>query len=223
MSKKKRSAHGAHSKESRRSPPRSPLPKDVDVFTPLSDLVSDHEKLAATAVAFVGWSDVATMLPPCLQACHSFGCLDYSSSFIIAQFVQCILIEQKGRSREDVELLVSDELDGLSRRRILRMLQGVDVTSFVGEDGLTSSSSSELSEDEENGDAESVQTSNHNRAQSSRSSMHSEEEPTMQSRSSSQSNVNANNSGTEGESFSDIELIEGLDVDASNLPDVSGT
>ncbi|KHJ85858.1 hypothetical protein OESDEN_14406, partial [Oesophagostomum dentatum] len=43
------------------------------------------------------------------------------------------------------------------------MLQGVDVTSFVGEDGLTSSSSSELSEDEENGDAESVQTSNHSR------------------------------------------------------------
>ncbi|KHJ79838.1 hypothetical protein OESDEN_20502 [Oesophagostomum dentatum] len=126
-----------------------------------------------------------------------------------------------GRSRENVELLVSDELDGLSRRRILRMLQGVDVTSFVGEDGLTSSSSSELSEDEENGGAESVQTSNHNRAQSSRSSMHSEEEPTMRSRSSSQSN--ANNSGTEGESFSDIELIEGLDVDASNLPDVSGT
>ncbi|KAK6735867.1 hypothetical protein RB195_018866 [Necator americanus] len=83
-------------KISRRSRPRSPLPDNVDISTPLSSLASDHEALVTAAVNFVGWNGVVPMLPPCLQ----------------------------GRSRNDVILLVSDELDGMSEKRIFRILQG---------------------------------------------------------------------------------------------------
>ncbi|KAK6735865.1 hypothetical protein RB195_018866 [Necator americanus] len=90
-------------KISRRSRPRSPLPDNVDISTPLSSLASDHEALVTAAVNFVGWNGVVPMLPPCLQ----------------------------GRSRNDVILLVSDELDGMSEKRIFRILQGIDVLLLV--------------------------------------------------------------------------------------------
>ncbi|RCN37195.1 hypothetical protein ANCCAN_16896 [Ancylostoma caninum] len=102
----------------------------------------------------------------------------------------------QGRSRDDVILLVSDELDGMSKKRILRVLQG--------EDALSSSSSSEVSEEDEERSVE--------------ASMHSDSESTS---SSGRSEVDGSES--ERASFSDIELIEGLDVDSNNLPDVSGT
>ncbi|CAJ0606495.1 unnamed protein product [Cylicocyclus nassatus] len=186
MSRKKvRSSRGKRSSSNaKKSPPRSPLPDDVDIFTPLSSLISDHEKLASTAVAFVGWHDVMSMLPPCLQ----------------------------GRSREDVILLVSDELDGMSKRRVLQILQG--------EDGLASSSSStsESEDDKSEMYAESAQSSAESEVHSDRSSALCEKADVSTppfSRS------EASESGSERESFSDVELIEGLDADSSNLPDVN--
>uniref|UniRef100_A0A7I4Y2M9 Uncharacterized protein n=1 Tax=Haemonchus contortus TaxID=6289 RepID=A0A7I4Y2M9_HAECO len=124
----------SHSKHSKRSRSRSPLPSSVDPFgevsvalyfaffnslfllaVPLSSLISDHEKLTSTAVHFVGWKTVESMLPPCLQ----------------------------GRSRDDVIQLVSDELDGMSRRRISCILEG---------NAVPSSSSSEVSEGNDQSD-----------------------------------------------------------------------
>ncbi|KAK5972005.1 hypothetical protein GCK32_006362 [Trichostrongylus colubriformis] len=99
---------------SKRSRSRSPLPGDFDPFAPLSSLISDHEKLASAAVNFVGWKTVESMLPPCLQ----------------------------GRLHSDVVQFLSDELDGMSRRRISCILEG---------DSAVSSSSSEVSEEDEQG------------------------------------------------------------------------
>ncbi|PIO73172.1 hypothetical protein TELCIR_04869, partial [Teladorsagia circumcincta] len=140
------------SKHSKRSLSPPSLPDDVDAFAPLSSLITDHEKLASAAVSFVGWKTVETMLPPCLQ----------------------------GRSRDDIVQLVSDELDGMSRKRICCILEG--------NNAVSSSSSSEVSVEDEQ-------------------SSHSAEEQERDL--------------DEQEQYSDIELIEGLDADASSLPDVT--
>ncbi|KAK6027399.1 hypothetical protein OSTOST_06568 [Ostertagia ostertagi] len=101
MSKKKvrtlPPSSSVRAKHSKRSRSPSPLPDNIDAFAPLSSLISDHEKLASAAVSFVGWKTVESMLPPCLQ----------------------------GRSRDDIVQLVSDELDGMSRKRICCILEGM--------------------------------------------------------------------------------------------------
>lgn len=129
-----------------------------------------------------------SMLPPCLQ----------------------------GRSREDIIQLVSDELDGMSKRRISRVLEGESVS--------TSSSSSEVSEDDqenryneedgENGSEGIERSSTYLNCGSdseqghSFCSLHESEVPPSES---------------EADSYSDVELIEGLDTDSNNLPDVNET
>ncbi|KAL6735289.1 hypothetical protein Aduo_005745 [Ancylostoma duodenale] len=206
MTKKKvRSSRAASSqKAARRSRSRSPLPDDVDVFAPLSSMMSDHEKLASTAVTFVGWSDVVRMLPPYLQK-HILVVICISST------VKIRTMRAFGRSRDDVILLVSDELDGMSKKRILRVLQG--------EDALSSSSSSEVSEEDEDAGSERLPNqSSESDERSAEASAHSDSESSSTSERS-----EVDGSESERASFSDIELIEGLDVDSNNLPDVSGT
>ncbi|EYC29328.1 hypothetical protein Y032_0006g2918 [Ancylostoma ceylanicum] len=295
MTKKKvRSSHaGSSQKVARRSRSRSPLPDSIDVFAPLSSMISDHERLAATAVIFVGWSDVIRMLPPYLQLHFCNLAVIWSSTTLARSLttVQCFISQMKndivgqtsvlceefkpqlrisckpalpelqriaslplfwsglgpgpilscspwvkvphpgtiksdgglahvsgyltyadkGRSRDDVVLLVSDELDGMSKKRILRVLQG--------EDDLSSSSSSEVSEEDEDVGSERLSNqSSHSGDRSTEASAHSDGESTS---SSERSDVDGSES--ERASFSDIELIEGLDVDSNNLPDVSGT
>ncbi|XGW12934.1 hypothetical protein V3C99_013520 [Haemonchus contortus] len=169
----------SHSKHSKRSRSRSPLPSSVDPFVPLSSLISDHEKLTSTAVHFVGWKTVESMLPPCLQ----------------------------GRSRDDVIQLVSDELDGMSRRRISCILKG---------NAVPSSSSSEVSEGNDQSDNNSEEHERDSDGVSDTSS-----DVPMRNTSPSISNTEVHTTESEQEQeYSDIELVEGLDEDATNLPDV---
>ncbi|PIO71547.1 hypothetical protein TELCIR_06550 [Teladorsagia circumcincta] len=158
------------------SPPS--LPDDVDAYAPLSSLISDHEKLASAAVSFVGWKTVETMLPPCLQ----------------------------GRSRDDIVQLVSDELDGMSRKRICCILEG--------KNAVSSSSSSEVSvEDEQTPHSAEEQERHLDGASDTSSDDHAGNTSSYVSE--------VRPSDSEQEQYSDIELIEGLDADASSLPDVT--
>ncbi|VDP08462.1 unnamed protein product [Heligmosomoides polygyrus] len=69
-------------------------------------MISDHETLASAAVSFV-----LPLLYPLL-------------------FYLCIFRKSSGRSREDIIQLVSDELDGMSKRRISRVLEGASIRGF---------------------------------------------------------------------------------------------
>ncbi|KJH46175.1 hypothetical protein DICVIV_07781 [Dictyocaulus viviparus] len=138
-------------------------------IVPLSSLISNHEVLAAAAVNFVGWEKVESMLPPCLQ----------------------------GRSNNDVILLVADELDCMSKRRINRIIQGEIVPS--------DSSSSETSGD----DSESYDQD------FAKSSLRTENMTSMPT------NLEDNKKEVGREYFSDTELFEGVGAELDNLPDVN--
>ncbi|VDL82470.1 unnamed protein product [Nippostrongylus brasiliensis] len=177
------------SKHQRRSRSRSPLPDDLDVFTSLSSLATDHETLASAAVSFVGWRGVEKMLPPCLQ----------------------------GRSREDVIQLVSDELDGMSKKRISHILNGENVPS-------SSSSSDESDEDDGSVGSPDHPESHAGDAEKSASSSETGQQASdidTDDSSESSSDDEVRDSESEEQTYSDVELIEGLDADSSILPDVN--
>ncbi|KAJ1358863.1 hypothetical protein KIN20_017408 [Parelaphostrongylus tenuis] len=226
--KVRRSRSGSRPTKSRHSHGfrgRSPSLEHLDVSAPLSSLITNHEALAAAAVGFVGWENVKSMLPPCLQAiletakklcigiCTEKNIVKMDRKSVRDGSIKCQNEDMYGRSKDDVILLVADEVDCMSRRRISRILEG--------ETALSDSSSSEESGDE-SGSYVNLERQQHNLLESyEQVPLESSGSPVHHSSRSSHSEVDDNKG--EREYCSDIELVEGLDEEVDSLPDVSRT